>query len=129
MTPCTLAHQAPLPTEFSRQEYWSGLPFSSPVDLPDPGIELWSPALQADSLLSEPLGMVKYFFFFFYGGITKHVGSLYPGGKALLTIRSPGKSTFLNCMSASVINKSIFILNIHCILQTLFSFMLSTCVC
>ena len=39
--------------EFSRQEYWSGLPFSSPGDLPDPGIEPWSPALQADSLLSE----------------------------------------------------------------------------
>ena len=40
----------------SRQEYWSGLPFPSPGDLPDPGIELRSPALQADSLLSEPLG-------------------------------------------------------------------------
>ena len=41
---------------FSRQEYWSGLPFPSPGDLPDPGIEPESPALQADSLLSEPLG-------------------------------------------------------------------------
>ena len=41
---------------FSRQEYWSGLTFPSPVDLPDPGIELRSPALQADYLLSEPLG-------------------------------------------------------------------------
>ena len=41
---------------FSRQEYWSGLPFSSPGDLPDPGIEPWSPALQADSLPSEPPG-------------------------------------------------------------------------
>ena len=40
--------------EFSRQEYWSGLPFSSPGDLPDLGIELRSPALQADSFLSEP---------------------------------------------------------------------------
>ena len=40
--------------EFSRQEYWSGLPFPSPGDLPDPGIELMSPALQVDSLLSEP---------------------------------------------------------------------------
>ena len=39
-----------------RQEYWSGLPFPSPGDLPDPGIEPGSPALQADSLLSEPLG-------------------------------------------------------------------------
>ena len=41
---------------FSRQEYWSGLPFPSPRDLPDPGIKLWSPALQADSLPSEPPG-------------------------------------------------------------------------
>ena len=44
-TPWTLAHQAPLPMEFSRQEYWSGLPFSSPGDLPDPGIKPGSPAL------------------------------------------------------------------------------------
>ena len=40
----------------SRQEYWSGLPFPSPGDLPDPGIEPWSPALQADALTSEPPG-------------------------------------------------------------------------
>ena len=40
--------------KFSRQEYWIGLPFPSPGDLPDPGIEPASPALQADSLLSEP---------------------------------------------------------------------------
>ena len=39
---------------FSRQEYWSELPFPSPGDLPDPGTELWSPALQADALTSEP---------------------------------------------------------------------------
>ena len=42
--------------EFSRQEYWSGLPFPSPQDLPDPGIKHRSPALQADTLLSEPPG-------------------------------------------------------------------------
>ena len=42
--------------EFSRQEYWNGLLFSSPGDLPDPGIEPWSPALQADALSSEPPG-------------------------------------------------------------------------
>ena len=52
----TVAHQAPLSMEFSRQEYWSGLPFSSPEDLPDPGIEPGSPALQADYLPSEPPG-------------------------------------------------------------------------
>ena len=47
-------YQASLSMEFSRQEYWSGLPFPSPGDLPDPGIESGSPALQADSLLFEP---------------------------------------------------------------------------
>ena len=50
----TVAHQAPLSMRFSRQEYWSGLPFPPPGDLPDPGTELvspTSPALQADSLL------------------------------------------------------------------------------
>jgi len=56
VTPWTIACQAPLSMEFSRQEYWSGLPFPSPGDLPDPGIEHRSPALQADSLLSEPPG-------------------------------------------------------------------------
>ena len=56
MTPWTVAHQAPLSMGFSKQEYWSGLPFPSAGDLPDPGIELVSPALQADGLLSEPPG-------------------------------------------------------------------------
>ena len=50
----TVAHQAPLFTGFSRQEYWSGLPFPSAQDLPGPGIESRSPSLQADSLPSEP---------------------------------------------------------------------------
>ena len=52
-TPWTVAHWAPLSVEFSRQEYWSGLPFPSPGDLLDPGIEPRFPALQADSLPSE----------------------------------------------------------------------------
>ena len=55
-TPWTVAHQAPLSMGFSRQEYWSGLPFPSPGDLPDPGIEPRSPTLQADALTSEPPG-------------------------------------------------------------------------
>ena len=55
-TPWTVARQAPLSTGFSRQEYWSGLPFPSPGDLSDSGIELRSPELQADSLPSEPPG-------------------------------------------------------------------------
>ena len=55
-TLCTIAHQAPPPVGFSRQEYWSGLPFPSPRDLPGPGIEPRSSALQADALTSEPSG-------------------------------------------------------------------------
>ena len=55
-TPWTVAHHAPPSMKFSRQEYWSGLPFPSPGDLPDPGIEPGSPALQADALPSEPPG-------------------------------------------------------------------------
>ena len=54
-TPWTVTYQAHLSMEFSRQEYWSGLPFPSPGDLPDPGIEPRSPALQADPLTSEPV--------------------------------------------------------------------------
>ena len=53
-TPWTIARQVPLSMEFSRQQYWSGLPFPLPGDLPDPEIEARSPALQADSLSSEP---------------------------------------------------------------------------
>ena len=52
-TPWTVACQAPLSVGFSREEYWSGLPFLSPGNLPDPGIEPRSPTLQADSLPSE----------------------------------------------------------------------------
>ena len=56
----TVAHQFPLSMGFFRQEYWSRLPFPSPEGLPDPGIELGSPALQADSLPSEPPGKPRY---------------------------------------------------------------------
>ena len=55
-TPWTVAYQTPLSMGFSRQECWSGLPFPSPGDLPNPGIDPRSPALQADALLSEPPG-------------------------------------------------------------------------
>ena len=52
--PWTVAYQAPPSMGFSRQEYWNGLPFPSPGDLPDPGIKPRSPALEADALTSEP---------------------------------------------------------------------------
>ena len=58
-TPWTVAYQAPPSMGFSRQECWSGLPFPSPGDLPDPGIEPRSPALRADTLPSEPPGHVS----------------------------------------------------------------------
>ena len=61
VTPWSVARQAPLSMEFSRQEYWSWLPFPSPGDLPDPGMEPRSPALQADSSLSEPPGKQQAF--------------------------------------------------------------------
>ena len=56
VTPWTVAHKAPLSIDFSRQDYWSGLPFPSLGDLSNSGIKLGSPALQADSLPSEPSG-------------------------------------------------------------------------
>ena len=65
--PWSVACQAPLPMAFSGQESWSGLPFPSPGDLPDPGIETVSPvspALQADSLLLSHRGSPIYVFFF-----------------------------------------------------------------
>ena len=55
-TPWSVAYQTPPSMGFSRQVYWSGLPFPSPGDLPDPGIEPRSPAFQADALNSDPPG-------------------------------------------------------------------------
>ena len=66
-TPWTVAHQAPISMEFSRHEYWSGLPFPSPGDLSDPGIKPRSPTLQADSLPSKWPGKPLKLFVFFCG--------------------------------------------------------------
>ena len=63
VTPWTVAHQAPPSMGFSRQEYWNGLPFPSPGDLPNPGIEPGSPALEADALNSESPGKPHSFNF------------------------------------------------------------------
>ena len=56
VSPQTVAHQAPLPMGFPRQEYWSGLSFASPGDLPDPGIEPASPELAGRFFTIEPPG-------------------------------------------------------------------------
>ena len=69
VTPWTVAPQAPLSMGFSRQEYWSGLPFPSPGDLPNPGIKPESPALQAESLLAELQGRTlpsPYLFLYYF---------------------------------------------------------------
>ena len=63
VTPKTGAHQAPRSIEFSRQEYWSGLPFHSPGNLPHPGTESGSPEFQIDSLPTEPPRKPIQFFF------------------------------------------------------------------
>ena len=57
VTPWTVARQAPLSLGFSRQEYWSGLPFPLQGDLPDPGIEPTSPASEGGFFITEPLGL------------------------------------------------------------------------
>ena len=72
MTPWTAAYQGPLSMGFSRQDYWSGLPFPSPGDLPNPGIEPGSPALRAEALPSEPpnwmrTNQIKFVAFLFPG--------------------------------------------------------------
>ena len=60
-TPWTVSYQAPPSMGFSRQEHWSGLPLPSPGDLPNPGIKPGSPALEADTLTSEPPGNMYLF--------------------------------------------------------------------
>ena len=68
----TGAHQAPQSIGFSRQEYWSRLPFPSPGDLPDPGIKPRSPTLQADTLTSEPWGWFTIVMFYNFLKISLH---------------------------------------------------------
>jgi len=72
----TVAHQAPPSMGFSRQEYWNGLPFPSPGDLPNPGIEPKSPTLRADTLTSEPPGKPKiYIYIYIYIALEKTLES------------------------------------------------------
>ena len=78
-----LQPQAPLSMELSRQEYWSGLPFPSPGDLPDPGVDPGSPTLQADSLPSEPTGKCTCIFKY-----TEYTGGKYiPKWKQWLSLK------------------------------------------
>ena len=94
MTPWTVAHQAPLSMEFSRQEYWIRLPFPSPGDLSNPGMKPGSPALQEDPLPSEPLGKphwLKHLWkYVFHDGLssqdTEYSSLCYPVGPWCLSI-------------------------------------------
>ena len=74
VTPWTIAHQAPLSMEFSRQEYWSGLPFPAVGDLPDPGIEPTSPPWQADSLPLSHLGSPYEYIHIYKGPYSQSYG-------------------------------------------------------
>ena len=88
---------------FSRQEYWSGLPFPSPGDLPDPGIKLGSPSLQADSLPSEPPGKPE-----------KRGSSLCSFGRYLYfcsRIQSPPVLKFLDLMEELARDKGLLFFN------------------
>ena len=102
VTPWTVACQAPPSMGFSRQEYWSGLPFPSPGGLPDPGIKLGSPALQADSLPSESPGnpcpstneWVKKMCYNIYNRIFSSVTQSCPILCDPMDCSSPGSSVF-----------------------------------
>ena len=72
-TPWTVAYQTPPSMGFPRREYWSGFPFPSPGDLPNPGMEPRSPVLQTDTLPSEPPG---YFFDFLSKGLCLVLSSI-----------------------------------------------------
>ena len=85
-TPWTVAHQAPLSMGFSRPEYWSGLPFLTPADLPNPGIELLSPALADGSFTTEPPGKPVCAYAHV---IKRHVKSL--AGKVKVEISTSGQ--------------------------------------
>ena len=75
MIPWTVAHQPSLSMGFSRQEYWSGLPLTSPEDLPNPGVKPGSPILQADYLLTESPGKPYISFLDYYKQHCNELGS------------------------------------------------------
>ena len=98
-TPWTVAHQAFLSMRFSRQEYWSGLPFPSPGDLPDPGIKPGSSALQADSLPPEPPGKSRFILWaplkgiwIIHDGVVSHELIFLSSLGSLVCTNNPGKA-------------------------------------
>ena len=100
-TPWTTACQAPLSVGFSRQEYWSGQPFPSPGDLPNPEIKPGSPSLQTDSLLSELLGKPHWGHgHSFCGGIVVIYRQGLSGGSSQLLTMGYFCQFFINSMVA-----------------------------
>ena len=75
--PSTIAHQAPVSIGFPRQEYWDGLPFPSPGDLPNPGIKPGSPALAGRFFTTEPPGKPPSFLYLCINPIFKNAQNLY----------------------------------------------------
>ena len=101
-TPWTVAYQASPSMGFSRQEYWSGLPFPSPGDLPDPGIEPGSPALEAGALTSEPPETTQFCKAIQFSSVAQSCPTLCdPMDCNLLGLLrpwdSPGKNTGVDC--------------------------------
>ena len=92
--PCTVACQTPLSMGFSRQEYWSGLPFPSLGNLPDPGIEPWSPAVQAACLPTTLQGKSSHLYFTFRALIFSSSGKWHLSPKE--TVKWPGLILALN---------------------------------
>ena len=119
-TPRTVAYQAPQSMEFSRQGCWSGLPFPSPRDLPNAGIEPRSPALQADALPSEPPGKPHV--------QIKTSRQLFPGPSFLIRIRYSALTLLtlsaLQCVSIQIndgFRQTSLIISSNVVFQTLAS--------
>ena len=122
VTPWAVAHQASVSMEFSRQEYWSGLPFPPPGDLPDPGIEPMSPAspsLQANSLPLSHRGSLQYFQmhrifhqFHFLGDFSRNLPSLQSSISSSVErwLKLPGSCL---CAQLSLLSLTFLVLEKH----------------
>ena len=127
-TPCTVAHQAPLSMGFSGQEYWSGLPFPSPVELPDAGIKSTSPALAEGFFASEHLGSPENRAVLFKHLIVICTVPIVPVGQRiwgaynLYTLESwcgKRETSFKfisNCICSATLGKSLICLSFHFLL-------------